>query len=298
MKLATAPVNWNSPDVPEYRAYTPYPQLLEEMVAAGYSATEWSSIMPKEPEVLAEDLRARGLLMLGGFVGLELRNPAKREQEVKKGVEIGKYFQSLGASYLIAADSGDPRRVREAGRVNAANGLTNEQWESLGAGLNELGALLRPTGIRLVFHNHVGTYVETEDETCRLLDTTDPALVSWCLDCGHLTYGGGDTLRMLTKYGDRVGYVHIKDVDGHLLRRSRNEGWSFHDALKQFIFPRLGEGMVNIPAVIRALKDHRYDGWLVIEQDTTPLSPTTVARDNRLYLEALLTPETKSVENA
>ena len=106
MKLATAPVNWNSPDVPEYRAYTPYPQLLEEMVAAGYSATEWSSIMPKEPEVLADDLRVRGLRMLGGFVGLELRNPAKHEEEVKKGVEKGKYFQSLGANYLIGADSG------------------------------------------------------------------------------------------------------------------------------------------------------------------------------------------------
>ena len=230
MKLATAPVNWNSPDVPEYRAYTPYPQLLEEMAAAGYSATEWSSIMPKEPAVLAQDLRVRGLRMLGGFVGLELRNPDKREQEVKKGAEIGKYFQSLGASYLIAADSGDPRRVQEAGRVNPAGGLTDVQWESLGGGLNELGALLKPAGVRLVFHNHVGTYVETEAETCRLLDATNAALVGWCLDCGHLTYGGGDTLRMLQKYGDRVGYVHIKDVGGELLRRSREEGWSFHEA--------------------------------------------------------------------
>jgi len=228
MKLATAPVNWNSPDVPEYRAYTPYSQLLEEMVAAGYSATEWSSIMPKEPEVLADDLRVRGLRMLGGFVGLELRNPAKREEEVKKGVEIG---------------------------------------------------------------------VEAEAETCRLLDATDAALVGWCLDCGHLTYGGGDTLRMLQKYGDRVGYVHIKDVDGELLRRSREEGWSFHEALKRFIFPRLGEGMVNIPAVVRALKDHRYDSWLVVEQNTTPLNPTTIARENRLYLKALLEPKPQSVEN-
>jgi inosose dehydratase len=291
MKLATAPVNWNSPDVPEYRAYTPYPQLLEEMVAAGYSATEWSSIMPKEPAVLAEDLRTRGLQMLGGFVGLELRDPAKREQEMKKGVEIGTYFQSLGATYLIAADSGDPRRVQEAGRVNPAGGLTDAQWESLGSGLNELGALLKSAGVQLVFHNHVGTYVETEAETRRLLDATDPTLVGWCLDCGHLTYGGGDTLRTLEKYGARVGYVHIKDVDGGILRRSREEGWSFHEALKRFIFPRLGEGMVNIPAVIRALKDHRYDGWLVIEQDTTPFNPTTVAGENRVYLEALLKSE-------
>lgn len=50
MRLATAPVNWNSPDVPEYREYTPYPQLLDEMSAAGYSATEWSTIMPKDPK--------------------------------------------------------------------------------------------------------------------------------------------------------------------------------------------------------------------------------------------------------
>ena len=107
MKLATAPVNWNSPDVPEYRAWTPYPQLLDQMAAAGYAATEWASIMPKDPEALGADLRARGLRLLGGFVGLERRNPAKRAQEAQRGVEIGNYFQSLGASYLIAADSGD-----------------------------------------------------------------------------------------------------------------------------------------------------------------------------------------------
>jgi hypothetical protein len=106
MKLATAPVNWNSPDVPEYREYTPYPQLLDEMSAAGYTATEWSTIMPRDPEVLMHDLQARGMRMLGGFVGLELRDSTKRAQEISKGLEIGNYFKSLGASYLIAADSG------------------------------------------------------------------------------------------------------------------------------------------------------------------------------------------------
>jgi inosose dehydratase len=65
----------------------------------------------------------------------------------------------------------------------------------------------------------------------------------------------------------------------------------FHDALKKFIFVRLGEGMVDIPAVVRALHDHRYGGWLVVEQDTAPLNPTTIAKENRLYLEALLQSE-------
>jgi inosose dehydratase len=288
MNLATAPVNWNSPDVPEYREYTPYPQLLEEMLAAGYTTTEWSSIMPKNPQVLLRDLQARGMNLVGGFVGLELRDPAKRAQEIEKGLEIGNYFKSLGASYLIAADSGDARRIEAGGHVDASVGLTDEQWRSLGSGLNELATALKPSGVKLVFHNHVGTYVETEEETCRLLDETDPSLVGWCLDCGHLVYGGGDVLRMLQKYGGRVGYVHIKDVDGEILQRALQERWSFHRALKAFIFAKLGHGIVNIAAVIRALTDSGYDGWLVVEQDTTPGDPTRVARENRRYLEGLI----------
>jgi inosose dehydratase len=126
-------------------------------------------------------------------VGLELRTAAKRDLEVQKGVEIGKFFESLGGSFLIVADSGDPRRVKEAGHVNPAGSLTDSQWDSLGNGLNDLAASLKSAGIRVVFHNHVGTYVETEAETSRLLDVTDASLVGWRLDCGHLAYGGGDT---------------------------------------------------------------------------------------------------------
>ena len=77
MKLATAPVNWNSPDVPEYREYTPYPQFLEEMSAAGYSATEWSSIMPKDPEVLMRDLQARGMRTDRWFCRLGTSRPGQ-----------------------------------------------------------------------------------------------------------------------------------------------------------------------------------------------------------------------------
>jgi inosose dehydratase len=291
MKVATAPVNWNSPHVPDYRPATPYPQLLEEMKAAGYTATEWSTDMPKDPAVLGADLQARGLQLLGGYVELELRTDAKRDHEIQRGVEIGKFFRSLGGGFLIAADGGDQRRIQEAGHVNPEGGLTDAQWRSLCEGLNEVGASLSSESIQVVFHNHVGTYVETEAETSRLLEGTDPSLVGWCLDCGHLAYGGGDTLRMLDKYGDRVGYAHIKDVDGKILQTAHEEGWSFLQALRRYIFPPLGEGMVNIPGVIRALRRHRYEGWLVIEQDTTPEDPTAIARKNRLYLEGLLQSE-------
>ena len=288
MKLATAPVNWNNADVTDYRPWIPYPALLDEMVAAGYNATEWGMNMERDAAKLLADLQQRNLQILGGFVGLELRNREKRDKEIERALEIGRFFQSIGAPYLIAADSGDDRRRSEAGHVDPNGALTKDQWNSLATGLNDLARELAPLGIKVVFHNHVGTYVETEPETARLLEETDPALVSWCLDCGHLAYGGGDTLRALEKYGNRVGYVHIKDVDGQVLQKSRENGWSFAQALKSYIFAPLGEGIARVPEVIDLLRQAGYTGWVVVEQDTTPGDPTKVAAKNRDYLEPFI----------
>jgi inosose dehydratase len=288
MRIATAPVNWNNADVAGYRSWTPYPALLDEMVAAGYTATEWGMNMEKDAARLRADLSARKLQLLGGFVGLELRNPDKKSAEVQRGIELATFFRESGATYLIVADSGDARRLSEAGHVNPAGGLSDEQWRSLGDGLNELGNRLAPPGVQVVFHNHVGTYVETQEETARLLDETDPQLVSWCFDCGHLAYGGGDNLEMLAGYGNRIGYVHIKDLDQSILEQAKTHGWSFAQALKSYIFAPLGEGAARIPDVIEKLRLADYDGWLVIEQDTTPVDPTETARKNREYLEGLL----------
>ncbi len=288
MRIATAPVNWNNADVADYRPWTPYPALLDEMVSAGYAATEWGMNMEKDATRLREDLSARNLKVLGGFVGLELRNPEKKSAEIERGIELATFFRDIGANYLIVADSGDASRLSEAGHVNPAGGLNDEQWHSLGTGLNELGRRLDPHGVRVVFHNHVGTYVETQDETARLLEETDSQLVGWCFDCGHLAYGGGDNLEMLARYGNRIGYVHIKDLDKSILEQAKTHGWSFARALKSYIFAPLGEGAARIPDVIEKLRLADYDGWLVIEQDTTPIDPTETARKNREYLERLL----------
>jgi inosose dehydratase len=281
-------VNWNSPDVPEYRPWTPYPALLDDFVAAGYDATERCASMPADPLLLKADLDARGLSLLGAFVGVAFRDPDQIDAELAKALEIASWLQQLGARYLIVADGGDERRRAEGGHVDPAGGLSETGWRSLADGLHQLARAVAPLGLQVVFHNHVGTYVETPDEIARLLDHTDPALVGWCLDCGHVAYGGGDSLELLRRYGDRVGYVHLKDVDGAVLERARAEQWHFHTALKHYIFAPLGQGSVGIPEVVGALRDHGYNGWLVIEQDTTPDDPTQTARANREYLEQVL----------
>ncbi len=288
MRIATAIVNWNTPDIPEVFPWIPYGEAMDHFVEAGYDATEWGPSMPTDPVVLGRELRSRGLTLVGAFVGLALRDAERRQAEIERALEIARFLEANGGTRVIAADSGDERRRGEAGHVDPAGGLADAQWRNLARGLEELASRLQPMGMELVFHNHVGTYVETPEETARLLDETDPARVGWCLDSGHLAFGGGDTLTMLGRYANRVRHVHIKDVDGDVLARARAGQWSFGQALASFIFPPLGEGIARIPEVVAALRDVGYDGWYVIEQDTAPADPTETARRNRQYLERLL----------
>jgi inosose dehydratase len=287
MRIATAVVNWNNPDIPDVFPWIPYGEAMDHFVEAGYDATEWGPSMPTDPEVLREDLRSRGLDLVGAFVGLGFRDADKLEREIERALGIARFLAANGGTRLIAAEAGDDRRRGEAGHVDESRGLTDEQWRNLTGGLNDLGRRLVPFGMELVFHNHVGTYVETPAETARLLDETDPALVGWCLDIGHLAFGGGDAMDMLGRYAGRVKHVHAKDVSGEILAQAKAGGWSFGKALEHYIFPPLGEGIARIPEVVGALRAVGYDGWYVIEQDTSP-DPTATARANRVYLKGLL----------
>jgi inosose dehydratase len=287
VRIATAIVNWNNPDIPDIIPWIPYGEAMDHFLEAGYDATEWGPSMPTDPDLLREDLRSRGLDLVGAFVGLGFRDPALMDAEIERALDIARFLAANGGTRLIAAEAGDERRRGEAGRVDASRGLDDRQWRSLADGLHRLAGRLQPYGIELVFHNHVGTYVETPAETARLLDETDPALVGWCLDIGHLAFGGGDAVSMLGRYASRVRHVHVKDVDGAVLARARTERWSFGTALAHYIFPPLGQGIARIPEVVAALRAVGYDEWYVIEQDTAP-DPTTTARANRIYLERLL----------
>ena len=287
MRIATAVVNWNTPDIPDVIPWIPYGQALDHMVEAGYDATEWGPSMPTDADELGQALGSRGLDLVGAFVGLGFRDADLLEPEIERALEIARFLTANGGTVLIAAEAGDDRRRGEAGHVDESHGLSDDQWENLARGLEMLARRIEPLGMTLAFHNHVGTYVETPAETARLLDETDPELVGWCLDIGHLAFGGGDAMDLLPRYANRVNHVHAKDVDGAILERARSEGWSFGTALENYIFPPLGLGVARIPEVVRALLDIGYDGWWVIEQDTAP-DPTATAAANRRYLEGLL----------
>jgi inosose dehydratase len=261
--VGTAPVNWNNEDVPDYRPWTPYEQMLDEMAEAGYGATEFSMQFPVDPEQAKEDLAARGLAPASTFLSLNLRGPLTEDILSRVG-ERARYVRALGGDVLIIADDGDDRRRALAGRVGPEDGMDEQAWRNVFAGLE---------GVAQRAGQHGGT---------------DPDRVGLCLDVGHLVYGGGDVMRVMDHYGDRVRYVHLKDVDMDVLERSRREGLGWHDALRLGIFTEFGTGGVDFPPFFDALAGRGYSGWIIVEQDTTKKTPLESARLNREYLRQVI----------
>jgi inosose dehydratase len=201
--------------------------------------------------------------------------------------------EPLGPSSVIvlADDNGSVAVRREhAGRIAPEHGLRDAEWDTFAAGAMRIARAVREaTGLRTVFHHHCAGYVETPAEIDARMRRTDPGLLGLCLDTGHLTYGGGDPLAVLSRYGDRVWHVHFKDCDPAVARQARQHGWDYFEAVRQGIFCELGRGSVDFPAVVAALGARGYGGWIVVEQDVLPGMGTQAAsaRRNREYLRSI-----------
>ena len=127
------------------------------------------------------------------------------------------------------------------------------------------------------------------DEIARLLDLTDPALIGLCFDTGHYTYGGGDPLDGLRRFGDRISYAHFKDCSAEVAARARAEEWDYQRAVRHGIFCELGQGTVDFPATLAWLRSRGYDGWVTVEQDVLAGmgTPKESAARNREYLRSI-----------
>jgi sugar phosphate isomerase/epimerase len=156
-----------------------------------------------------------------------------------------------------------------------------EMIRKLGESLNHAGELARQSGMRLCYHNHAFEYQPTPDG--RLLDvllkSTDPKLVSLELDVMWAHVGGADPVALLKQYGDRIPLVHLKNVAPGTAHR-------FNEMIPAAAFRELGNGEVDIAAVIHAAKQAGVKHYFV-EQDQTPGDPLDSLRQSFQYLEGL-----------
>jgi inosose dehydratase len=292
IRFASAPVSWGVQDDPGQAWEQPYEQILEEIVSAGFTGAELGPFgyFPTDPVVLQEALQRRGLSMLSSFVPVPVTEPSRVAEVIEQVRRVGALLSALGARLLVLADCQTPGRREIAGRVpvDGSKSLTLAEWRQVGAVIRQVEQAAAEFGLRVVFHPHVATFVETPMEVEHLLDALAGTQVGLCLDTGHCVYGGGDPIEEARKYRSLLHYVHIKDVDAGILGEARRQQLPFAEAIGAGVFSPVGTGCIDFDGFFRFLAESSYSGWAIVEQDViygkTLVPPMESMRASLRYL--------------
>lgn len=259
---------------------------MSDIAALGFVASEMSPVYPQEPRALVTALASHGLTLSAAFSWVTLAHEELLAEEVERARRHVEFCRAAGARHVIVAEASNSVWDARGPQPTVAP-LSDKQWRRLSAAFDELGAYANGLGLTLSVHPHGGTAIETPDEVERLLASTDPQLVGYCLDSGHVAYGGGDALQVAERFAGRVRYVHLKDVRVPALRRAQAEGATFRQAVERHVFAAPGAGDLDFEGVVAVLRRAGYRGWYVVEaeQDPTVHDPALVTGAARRYLQ-------------
>jgi inosose dehydratase len=294
IQIGNAPVSWGIYEFKELAPKYPYTLVLDQIAETGYDGLElgpWG-YLPTDPDLLRPELDQHNLRLLSSFVPVNFLDENAWDAGEAQALRVGYLLAALGAVCIVLADENGtvPELVQQAGRRHGCV-LSRDQWDIYARGVNRIARrVYDESGLKVVFHHHCGGYVETADEVRSLMNRTDPDLVGLCLDTGHWHYAGGDALRAVKEYGERVRYLHLKDCDPSIRELAIEERMDYFAAVAAGVFCELGNGEVDFPALIGDVVALGYDGWAIVEQDildTDPDAPRQSARRNREYLRTL-----------
>ena len=220
IRIANAPVSWGIYEFEDTEQRYTYTQVLDEIAETGYEGLEYGpwGFLPADPQILRPELDKRGLQLLSSYVPVELADAAAHESGEAHALKVGRVLAALGANYIVLADNNatKPELIARAGRRTGSL-LSDDEWDVFAAGVNRIARKVHDElGLNIVFHHHCAGYVETAEETRKLLERADPDLVGLCLDTGHWHYGGGDAVACIKEYGERVRYLHLKDCSADI----------------------------------------------------------------------------------
>jgi inosose dehydratase len=263
-RLAGAPISWGVCEVPGWGWQLDCATVLAQMQEVGLVATEFgpAGFLPDDPQDKAKTLADSGLRAVGAFVPLVLHDPAVDPVREIEQTLAGFTATGAGTLVLAAATGTDGYDVRPA--------LGAGGWQVLLDNLDRLALVARRAGITATLHPHVGTMVETADDVERVLAGSEIGL---CLDTGHLLIGGADPVALAARHAGRIRHTHLKDVDATWARRVRSGEVTYTEAVRAGMYRPLGQGDVDIAAIVGSLERAGYDGWYVLEQDTVLAGP-------------------------
>ena len=290
LKIGIAPDSWgvwfaSDPHQPGWQ------RCLDEIVASGY---EWVEIgpygyMPTDANRLRAELAQRGLKPVANAIEGNLKQAEAWPALEHEAMAAGELLAALDAPYIILIDA--PYSDFATGALREPPQLDDDGWRRMIDTTHRVAELVQGRfGLKLLFHPHAETHVETESQIERFLADTDPARVELCLDTGHHAYRGGDAVAFMRKHHARIPHLHLKSVDGAMMQRMKDEGIPYGAAVPLDLFCEPSRGIVDFPGLRDLLREIDYAGYGIVEQDMYPApldKPLPIAQRTRAYLREL-----------
>lgn len=266
----TNPIAWSNDDDRRLGAHISLEQCLNETAEIGFDGIEKGHKFPQQPDGLKAVLEPRGLRFVSGWHSLNLLVNSIEDEKAAMQPALD-LLKAMGSKVIIVCETSNAIHGDDTAAVNDRPKLAEDAWADFGAGVEALAAFAAEQGITLVYHHHMGTVVESEDEIDRLMAHTGPK-AKLLLDTGHCLFGGGNPERAARNHMHRVGHIHCKNVRPVIAGQVRSENLSFLEGVRRGVFTVPGdtEGGVDFTPVLKIAAEHGYQGWLVIEAEQDP----------------------------
>ncbi len=266
----TNPIAWSNDDDQTLGANISLEQCLDQASELGFDGIEKGHKMPATPAELKSVLGARGLRFVSGWHSTNLLAHSVEEEKraIQPHIDL---LLGAGAKVLIACETSNAIHGRDDLPLSESPVLPADQWSRFGADIEAIAEFTAAQGLPLVYHHHMGTIVETEEEIEAFMAHTGPS-TRLLLDTGHAWFGGSDPAELARRHMGRVAHLHAKNVRPVIRDQVRAEGLSFLEGVRRGVFTVPGdpEGGVDFAPVLRIAAEHGYEGWIVIEAEQDP----------------------------
>ena len=284
IKLGIAPIAWSNDDMPELGGETTLEQCLSEASKAGFTGIESGGKFPKNSKELIPKLEKENLQLCSGWYGATLlKNTPKEEFKLMR--EQMDLFKDCKSPCMVFAEvtnsvQGDPKTP-----LSKKPKLSEDEWKLLISRINEISKMMIDENMPLAYHHHMGTVIETENETRRLIESTSDS-VKLLIDTGHMLFAGGNSIKLTEDFMERIIHVHCKDIRKNVLEKSLKNDSTFRQAFLDGAFTVPGDGCIDYKPFLTILKKRNYAGWLVVEaeQDPAKANPFEYAKIGYNYL--------------
>ena len=268
IKIGVSPIAWSNDDFPELGGDITLEQILKEANEIGFSGIEAGGKFSKEANELMPKLEKENLKLCSGWYGANLlKNTVKDELLLMKNqLDL---FKVCNAPCMVFAEVSGSIQKQKKIPLSKRPILKSDEWKSFYNKINEVSKYMEDYGVPLAYHHHMGTVVQSQEDTERLIDNTLSS-VKLLIDTGHMLFAGGDFIKVAKDYSSRLQHVHCKDIRKDVLNKSLKNDLSFIDAFFAGVFTVPGDGCIDYKTFLKLLKDLNYKGWLVVEADQDP----------------------------